>query len=428
MSKNYRLGLRLMFWVSLLSLFLQSCSVDADSPVPNIKEQTDSIQESTNQIIINQPVDKEFVAKEDHRTISYEKDERLQLNIGDNSPMSFNRMDEVLPVYTAEDMSVMETASLGEKEQMEVTQIHLPESSQLGHVGPDKNELLGNMKKRRKVKGEKEREKEKERDDKCHEEVVMSWGNFQIFPTELLQKIFTSVSSPHILNCMGINHTFYEFITGNRRTIDLIGLKHKLQTRINVECWTIPKTVDFTDRKLATLTPETMNSYIFYQLMIEVKSLPQPFWSYLKDTNIHTLNLSNNNIGDEDMTRLALDLEGTNIETLDLSNNQIGDAGATTLAQHLQRTNIRVLNLGCNSIGVKGIDLLLQHLDDTNINTLILLGNQIGLEVKLLLASYRLQGGTKAHTIDLMVDNGGFFKHSLNTTIHTLNLNSWNID
>ena len=61
-------------------------------------------------------------------------------------------------------------------------------------------------------------------------------------------------------------------------------------------------------------------------------------------TILKTLDLRNNQIGDEGCKALAEHLP-TSLKTLDLRNNQIGDEGCKALAEHLP-TSLRWLEMG----------------------------------------------------------------------------------
>ena len=75
--------------------------------------------------------------------------------------------------------------------------------------------------------------------------------------------------------------------------------------------------------------------------------------------NLHTLNLSGNNIGNAGATALR-GPEGNllKLRTLNLSDNNIGDDGVKLLAMSLRQSTIEDLNLSDNKIGDAGAKVL----------------------------------------------------------------------
>ena len=65
-----------------------------------------------------------------------------------------------------------------------------------------------------------------------------------------------------------------------------------------------------------------------------------------------------NNFGEEGAIEIAKNLIGSNIQTLALYENQIGDEGASKIAKHLG-SNITVLKLQYNEIGMMEVLLRL---------------------------------------------------------------------
>ena len=89
-------------------------------------------------------------------------------------------------------------------------------------------------------------------------------------------------------------------------------------------------------------------------------------------TNLTTLDLRNNQIGDAGVRAIAERL--TNLTKLDLGNNLIGEAGARAIAERL--TNLTELRLWDNQIGEAGARAIAERL--TNLTTLDIWNNQIG--------------------------------------------------
>ena len=71
-------------------------------------------------------------------------------------------------------------------------------------------------------------------------------------------------------------------------------------------------------------------------------------------------------------------LRYSNISTLDLRGNEIGDQGAKTLASALPASQLTTLRLGWNGIGVEGAKALASALPGSQLTTLILGENEIG--------------------------------------------------
>src|SRR5690606_9847871 len=109
---------------------------------------------------------------------------------------------------------------------------------------------------------------------------------------------------------------------------------------IHIDEWGIDKEINFSN--LQDITPQTIPSYPFYQLIKKVYSLPPAFWPYLPGTNVHSVNLSSNNriVGPPGAALLAKNLQGTKVHTVDLKDNQIGASEAQELAKALPNSQI----------------------------------------------------------------------------------------
>jgi hypothetical protein len=280
-------------------------------------------------------------------------------------------------------------------------------------------------------------------------------SSLDIFPSEIWQEIFSYLKFEDILPVRAVNSDWNQLITGFRQA-GIVGVENKPCHIIDTSGWIKPKEIDFISDKLRELKPATIPSFPFYQLIRRVKNLSKEFWPYLQGTQVHTLDLRNNQIGDAGASQLAKHLkgikvhtlylgnnqigatgaielsqhlQGTKVHTLNLSWNQIGDAGAIELSQHLQRTQVHTLDLSVNQIGAEGASQLAQHLQKTQVHTLNLGRNKIGATGAIELAQY-LQG-TKVHTLDLSNNRIGaagaieLSQHLQGTKVHTLNL-SWN--
>jgi len=120
-------------------------------------------------------------------------------------------------------------------------------------------------------------------------------GKFDILPIELLQEILTYVSADQIKAVRQVNRAFYELTTGYDKC-GLVGIENRPSQYRNTDAWLINKEIDFSKDKLRKLTPKTMPSFPFHQLMGGVKNLLKEFWPYLQGTRVHTLYLGGNGI------------------------------------------------------------------------------------------------------------------------------------
>lgn len=169
---------------------------------------------------------------------------------------------------------------------------------------------------------------------------------------ELWQYIFSYLDFEGVLAARAVSAEWNMLITGFRQA-GVVGLKdNKPIVHILVtQAWAMEEPIDFSSEKLGKLTPATMPSFVFYQLMGDIKSLPQSFWPYLQGNNIHTLDLGGNEIGPEDAQMLAQYLAQSQVHTLYLYGNSIRAEGLKALAQCLAQTQqIHTLHLSYNNI------------------------------------------------------------------------------
>jgi hypothetical protein len=212
------------------------------------------------------------------------------------------------------------------------------------------------------------------------EQVLIEQGegtsSFNIFPSEIWQEIFSYLNFEGVLSARAVNRDWNELITGSRQT-GIVGVKNKPSHIIYIGGWTSKKETDFRESKLKILTPATIPSFAFYRLMGKVGHLPERFWPYLKGTQVHTLDLGYNRIGDAGAGELAKALPATQVHTLNLEFTKIGAAGASELAKALVDTQVHTLNLGHNGIGDQGAIELAKALPGTQVHTLNLSSNKI---------------------------------------------------
>ncbi|ACE06606.1 hypothetical protein Aasi_1292 [Candidatus Amoebophilus asiaticus 5a2] len=245
-------------------------------------------------------------------------------------------------------------------------------------------------------------------------------GNFIILPPELRLHILSYVGFPGVLMVKQVNRSFNNLITSYDQ-VSLVGVENRPRWTIGKKSCMINKIIDFSR---LTFTSETILSFPFYQLMGKVENLPQEFWPYLKDTQIHTVSLKQ--IGNVEAIELAKHLQGTSVHTVDLSFNEIGGLVAVELAKCLQGTNVKEINLNWTQthIGDFKPGEFAQALQGTNVHIVHLRENFIDISGAVEFA--RNLQGTHVHTADLsgnlIVNEGALqFAQSLQgTKVHTV--------
>ncbi|MHB9147109.1 MAG: F-box-like domain-containing protein [Candidatus Amoebophilus sp.] len=165
-------------------------------------------------------------------------------------------------------------------------------------------------------------------------------SSFDIFPSEIWQKIFSHLDFEGVLSARAVNRDWSELITGFRK-VGIVGVENKPQYMIDTQSWTSKKEIDFRNNKLFKSIPKTIPSFAFYHLMGKVKGLPKLFWPYLEGTQVHTLDLDENEIGDAGAIELARALPRTQVHTLYLWGNEIGDAIGQLLVEEYPHINWR---------------------------------------------------------------------------------------
>ncbi|MHB9147555.1 MAG: F-box protein [Candidatus Amoebophilus sp.] len=198
-----------------------------------------------------------------------------------------------------------------------------------------------------------------------------------ILPPEIWQEVFSHLDFKGILSARRVSSTWNELITGTPQ-ISVVGVMNKAHHIIDTRGWVKDKEINFRSQKLNQSIPETIPSFAFYHLMGSVRNLSQSFWPYLQGTNVHTLDLSNNDIDNKGIIELVKVLPRTQIHTLDLGDNNIDDKDIIEVAKVLPYTQIHTLWLDYTEIGYKGVVELAKVLPQTQIHTLDLCYNNIG--------------------------------------------------
>jgi hypothetical protein len=122
---------------------------------------------------------------------------------------------------------------------------------------------------------------------------------------ELWQKIFSYLDFEGVLAARAVNGKWNHLITGFKK-VGIVGVKNNPPHIINTRNWVKRKGIDFGNSKLKELTPAMIPSFAFYHLMGHVNNLPQSFCPYLPGTQVHTLDLGGNQIG-ETMQQLLVE-------------------------------------------------------------------------------------------------------------------------
>jgi len=275
-------------------------------------------------------------------------------------------------------------------------------------------------------------------------------------PRELLEGIVSYLSFEEAMVVRQLNHYFYEFITGYDR-VGMAGILHKPSRSISMATYSINKTIDLSV-EASPYRPyrvTTIPSFIFYQLMRKVRNLPPIYWPYLAGTQVYTVDLESNKLGD---SRLLLGLLGkclqeskvhtiflgdneieyygakaffkklrySNVQEVDLKHNELGDEGVSKLAEYLPKTKLRKINLSRNEIGGSGTARFSECLKNTDIQEVDLSDNELGNEGVIEFGKHLKR--TNVHTVNLesnrIGDQGviGFAKNLRKTKIHTVYL------
>jgi Ran GTPase-activating protein (RanGAP) involved in mRNA processing and transport len=244
---------------------------------------------------------------------------------------------------------------------------------------------------------------------------------------ELWQEIFSYLDFEGVLAARAVNSDWNKLITGFREA-GMVGVENKPCHIIDARRWVKREKINFGGNKLKGLTPATIPSFAFCQLMGCALNLPESFWPYLRGTQVYTLNLKHNYIGAAGARELAKALPETQVHTLDLRHNYIGDAGALELAKALPATRVQALNLKHNYIGAAGARELAKALPGTQVHTLDLGSNRIGAAGAIEFA--KALPAVQVHTLNLRSNEIGaagtseFAKALPYAQVHILNLNN----
>jgi hypothetical protein len=133
-------------------------------------------------------------------------------------------------------------------------------------------------------------------------------------PSELLEAILSYLSFHEMMLARQVNHRFYALATGYDK-VGAIGVENKPNRPINTATWSLKHAIDFDKLKYKLVD---MSSFVFYQLMREVKWLPKIYWSHLKETQLHKVVLFRDNEGATELAGFSKSLQESNIRSLRL--------------------------------------------------------------------------------------------------------------
>jgi TPR repeat protein/V8-like Glu-specific endopeptidase len=164
---------------------------------------------------------------------------------------------------------------------------------------------------------------------------------YSIIFKEILPHIFSFLSLEDSLKIRLVNRDFDEYIK--------MALQAYLKNTFILK--EIDEAIDFKHKNLRGLRPELIIISGLHKSMKHVKNLPPALWPYLAETDIHTLDLGNNEIGPIKIKKLAKNLQHTKVQEINLSGNNMGDTGLDQLVKYLEKTNLKKINLSNNNIG-----------------------------------------------------------------------------
>lgn len=170
----------------------------------------------------------------------------------------------------------------------------------------------------------------------------LTLGSFAALPFEIIGAVIAR--SP--FQVIGVNKSFYFLATGYA-TPGAVGkesIPGDLDKSFGNPQW--GGAVDFARLMTKGVDQAYLKSVTFYRFTKEIWRLPVSRFVYLQGTNVHTLILDCNQIGDDDLR--GMQLQGTNVHTLDLSWNLFSDVGVREMP--LTDTKVQAMDLSGNDI------------------------------------------------------------------------------
>jgi hypothetical protein len=427
-------------YILLISLYLQGCGGFSNSFTPITEEsiiaQQTNLHNSIIQIGIEPLVDQVLTAQGGHVITFYEEAGKLKADVKMNVPQRFSKTYEGLSVAIEQGAGLANLSRLDTKAQRRRIYLQPAEEGNPAKIIIYQGAgLLGGM-----LEGEEEVEEDeqgkrkKARIEIAEEqkqnliEQVQGTSSFDILPLEIWQEVFSYLKFENILPARAVNRNWNGLITGFPQA-GIVGAENQPQHIIDTHGWLKTRAINLNYARLRQITPKTIPSFTFYRLIGHVKKLRKEFWPYLKGSNIHTIDLSQGQIGKQSAEGFAKYLQGTRVHTVDLSSNKIGDRGAEGFAKHLQGTRVHTVDLSYNRIGDQGAESaesFAKQLQQTQVHTVNLSYNQIGDQGAESFAKQLQQ--TQVHTVNLSQNQIGdqgaetFAKHLKGTRVHTVNL------
>jgi Ran GTPase-activating protein (RanGAP) involved in mRNA processing and transport len=431
MTIKYNLGQQFVVSVSvlLISLFLQSCNQFSNPLIPIIEEAQgsgDDNQQLDSQDSLKEVEDKNLITQggnqKDIQKIVTNNNATTQVDVSiiDKEKKSHQILgkrlqpeeiiNNISQPFELNATTPADSQEAGIQKCRKLTHLNLGTKQSERAVLLNQGRLIGGVKKITKTKQEPTKIK------------AVLGSFFDILPRDLLPGILSYLGSKEMGQVRQLSRGIYKLTTGYERP-GMVGVESKPSTnglvlRLNT-C-----TVDF--KKVEGLTPKTISSFAFYQLMGKVRNLPSIFWAHIKGTSIQTIYLESNQIDDSGAVELAKNLQGTSIHTINLGGNQIDNSGAAEFAKTLQGSSVHTVNLWGNQIGASGAAELAKNLKGTSVHTVYLNDNKIGDSGAAELAK-NLQG-TSVYTIYLgwnqIGDSGAaeLAKNLQGTSVHTIYL------
>jgi Ran GTPase-activating protein (RanGAP) involved in mRNA processing and transport len=420
MKRIYSLFKQYASYVLLISVCLQSCGGGFNNPlIPTGEEQIASIQTDAQTILLPtniQPlVGRTLIAQKGHAVTFYEQAGELKANVVMNVAQGFSKSYKGISVTVEHAAELTSLSQLDIKAQERRIEFQLAKGKHPARVIIYKGSGLmggGNMLTRPLGK----------RNEKPKEQEQASSTLPTIMP-ELWQYIFSYLDFEGVLAARSVSADWNRLITGFREA-GIVGVENKPCHISDTRSWVKRKVIDF--RIKGGLASATIPSFAFYHLMGHISCLSHAFWPYLEGTNVHTLDLSYNELGAQGARELAKALTGTQVHTLHLGSNKLGAQGARELAKALTGTQVHTLDLSYNELGAQGARELAKALTETQVHTLHLGSNKLGDQGARELAKALTE--TQVHTLNLRSNQIGdvgareLAKALTETQVHTLDL------
>ncbi|MHB9147352.1 MAG: hypothetical protein ACYC2U_02820 [Candidatus Amoebophilus sp.] len=372
------------------SLILQNCTGFVNPSIATEKGQTDNIEKASNQVSISKVRSKKL----SHRVSSFQKGDQLQA-IGSENVLEGNFPKHQQSGYGYVGKERLKRAVANDQEKVKKKREEGGNRSQTTKrkrekVQEDKQksqrdkkylrlENPGKANKQAKEKRKKDRPKikiqrekkspipdspgatkkrVKKRRKNAKNDTIIELGLLDL-PAELLEAIVSYLTFKEAMLARELVRRFYALITGYDK-VGIVGAENKPNRPINTATWSLKHYIDF--NKLKNKLP-SMPSFIFYQLMRNVKNLPQAYWPYLRDTQVQTVNFWRNNIASTEVEILGRCLQSSKVRTLYLWKNQIEDIGAEAFGKTLsENRNIREINLTNNNLSATGAKGFIENL------------------------------------------------------------------